>query len=187
MSKMPEEINATNRLEEMGNDLRDIIDKREKATILRDHLTEKERIKKYSDTNWKKCVLDNYKELQGEFDKLPIKRLHTMEGFEIEIINPIEHELFRVYAILTPLVLDVIIEFKIELDTHQKMLAKRSWTRVSALTNEKSRWVSAGTSLVDRYTKKGLIEMGTHWSENAFAEVFRIATYKIHKEAKNEK
>lgn len=81
---------------------------------------------------------------------------------------------------MTPIVLDIIIEFKIDLDSYQNHLVKNNWTRVPSLTNEKSRWVCAGTSLVDHHSRKRLVMMGTNWANNAFSDALRIVYYKLH-------
>lgn len=63
----------------------------------------------------------------------------------------------------------------VDLDEKQEKTAKNFYlSRVDALTNEKSRWVQAGTSLVDQHPHDRLVKMGTHWATNMMYDGFRI-------------
>lgn len=135
----------------------------------------------WSNGKWKKRVLINYKWMYEKHFKNPIL-MSMNHSVGIKIINPIETEYFRVYAILTPWMLDCIVEFMIDLNKTQINIAEKKLhiTQVSPLTNEKTRWVMAGTSLVDRYTKKKAIDVGTHWSNNLLYDAFRIVHCDLH-------
>ena len=155
---------------------------KEKDKISKRHLAD------WSGKKWISGVVANYKEMQKEFEKASIflnektgrESSLLKEGLGIELIGLMEEEEFRIYSLLTPWVLDMIMEFKIDLDDVQiKRLKEAGASMVSPLTNEKSRWVMAGTSLVNQHPRDALIRMGKNWAENTYFFANRII-FKLH-------
>ena len=69
----------------------------------------------------------------------------------------------------------------VDLDEKQIKTAKNFYlTRVEALTNEKSRWVRAGTALVKNHPYPRLIKIGTHWANDLLYDGFRIVFAHTH-------
>lgn len=152
-------------------------EKRERETIENDKKTYSSRCDKdWSGDKWKEGVTNHYKKMLKEFDKPPLNSLSVFNfSVDVEIIGPITTPYFRCYSILTPWVLDPVIEFMVDLDEKQKKTAKSFYlTRVESLTNEKSRWVSAGTSLVKDHPYPRLVKMGTKWANDMVYNGFRI-------------
>lgn len=142
----------------------------------------------WSNGKWRLGVISHYKELQKEFEKsaLMIKNITGKassilnEGLKIELIGLVENDDFRTYSLLTPWMLDMIIEFRVDLDDIQiKRLKEAGASVVSPLTDEKSKWVIAGTSLVGDNSRDTLLIRGKIWADDVYVLASRIL-FKLH-------
>lgn len=128
----------------------------------------------WSGKKWINGVISNYDDIQEEFEKASLYIRETTchesslinKELKTELIGIHDEVEFRTYSLLTPWMLDMVLEFKIDLDEIQiKRLREAGATMVSPITNEKTRWVMAGTSLVNNVPKERLLKMGKNWAE----------------------
>ena len=169
---MPKQKTVQNIMSDATKEIKVLIERREKEIEDNDKKSYQLRhTKDWSGDKWKNVVIDHYKKLHAEFKIL--KSINHSIG--IEIINPVDTTYFRCYSILTPWVLDPVIEFMVDLDEKQEKTAKMFYlTRVEALTNEKTRWIRAGTSLLSDHSPTQLIKIGTHWANDMVYDGFRV-------------
>ena len=132
----------------------------------------------WSKVDWKKKVIKHYEGIYNKHFKNPLLTFLNHD-LKIRIVGLVERDEYRIYAITAPWMIDTIVEIMIKLNSKQKK--KMKLTEIDPLTNEKSRWVSGGTSLTDKYDNNSAEITGKHWAENVRLEVERIIYSDIHK------
>lgn len=136
----------------------------------------------WSKTDWKQEVIKNYEKLyETQFKHPSLKFLN--HGLKISIVGLIERPDYRVYTIISPWMIDVIVEFMISLKKKQikKLDKELGTTQLCPMTNEKSRFISAGTSLTDKYNIESAERTGKFWADQVAHKVDRILYSDIHK------
>lgn len=156
--------------------------------IIKADKNSKRHLMDWSGKEWIIGVKNHYLELQKEFEK-SVKHVEEATGKEssllnkklrIELLGIIKDDYCRVYSLLTPWMLDMVIEFKTDLDLLQnKRLKEAGATMVSPLTDERSRWVIAGTSLVRERSVESLKRSAKLWAEDAYIIANRVL-HKLH-------
>jgi hypothetical protein len=94
----------------------------------------------------------------------------------VNIVGLVDRPKFRAYVIATDWVGDPVIEFKMMLTKNQKAKMKKEfYNEVSTINDEKSRWVTWGTS-IDPLTKLGIFEA---WAKQATKLAEKIIRIKV--------